>query len=180
MDELAQTPLPDGARLTLDSHLRELKRLQAEQELVLRQILELQKSEELAEKIRCLQSAPGIGPKVATAFSLEVFNPERFQRAEELTSCIGLAPVVRRSGEGKVQCRLRPAGQSRLRSMLIQAAWAHIRYDEAARALYCRLVARHGLTQKAIVAVARKLAIVLWRLLVERRMYEPRPLPKTA
>lgn len=174
--ELAQTPLPEGARLTLESHLRELQRLQAEQLLVLRKLAALQKREELAEKMRCLQSAPGVGPKVATAFCFEVFNPERFQRAEELASYIGLAPVVSRSGEGKAKCKLHPTGQKALRSMLIQSAWAFIRHDEAANALYNRLKARHGLPQKAIVAVARKLAILLWRLLVERRMFEARPL----
>jgi transposase len=178
--ELAQTPLPDGARLTLESHLRELQGLRTEQELVLRNLAALQPREELAEKMRCLQSAPGVGPKVASAFCLEVFNPERFQRAEELTSYIGLAPVVSHSGEGKAQCRLHPAGQTALRSMLIQSAWVFIRHDEAAKALYRRLVARHGLAQKAIVAVARKLAILLWRLLVERRTFEPRPLAGTS
>ena len=104
---------------------------------------------------------------VATTFLTEIFSPERFHRAEEVSSYVGLAPVVRRSGSGPVRARLRPVGQERLRSMLIEAAWQWRRYDQEAEALYNRQVANSGVSQKAICAVARKLAIKLWRLAVE-------------
>jgi transposase len=104
---------------------------------------------------------------------VELFDPERFQRAEEVTSYLGLAPMVRHSGEKTPSGRLRPAGQTRLRSLLIEAAWMWRQYDPYARALFNRFLGRMGIAQKAIAAVARKLAIILWRLYVEGRPYRP-------
>ena len=119
----------------------------------------------------CLQSVPGVGQVVATSFMLELFCPDRFQRAEEVTSYLGLAPMVRHSGEKTPSGRLRPVGQTRLRSLLIEAAWMWRQYDPYARELYNRFLGRMGIAQKAIAAVARKLAVILWRLYVEQRPY---------
>ena len=66
-----------------------------------------------------------------------------------------------------------PTGQKRLRSILIEAAWTWKRYDPYAREFYNRILAKCGLTQKAICAVARKLAIIMWRLCLEERPYRP-------
>lgn len=57
-------------------------------------------------------------------------------------------------------------GQKRLRGILIETAWQWTWRDPEARELYNRHFAKHGIGQKAIVAVARKLAIKLWRLAV--------------
>lgn len=56
----------------------------------------------MAVNMNCLQSIPGVGPVVATTFALELFRPERFDRPEEVTSYLGLAPVVRYSGNQDV------------------------------------------------------------------------------
>lgn len=178
--ELKETPAPAGTRQTLDSHLRELNWLLDEQKQVQKHLAGLLHQNGFAERINFLETVPGVSTKVATMFILEIFNPQRFQNAEKLTSYIGLAPVVSHSGDGKARSRLRPAGKEDLRSIIIQAAWIFKRYDEEADALYKRLLSRHGLPQKAIVAVARKLSIILWRLLVEVRAYESRPLKKAA
>jgi hypothetical protein len=55
--------------------------------------------------------------------------------------------------------------------LLIEAAWMWQHRDEYARNLYHRFLGRMGIAQKAIAAVARKLAVILWRLYVERRPY---------
>ena len=81
--------------------------------------------------------------------------------------------MVRHSGEKTPSGRLRPVGQTRLRSLLIEAAWAWRQYDPYARELYHQFLSRMGIAQKAIVAVARRLAVILWRLYVERRPYRP-------
>ena len=47
------------------------------------------------------------------------------------------------------------------------------RYDPGAREFYNRILARCGVAQKAITAVARKLAIIMWRLCLEQRPYRP-------
>ena len=123
--------------------------------------------------IRHLRTVSGVGAVVAASFALELFRPERFEKADQVASYLGLAPMVRHSGERRSSGRLRPVGQSRLRSLLIEAAWSWKSKDAHAASIYNRLLARSGIAQKAICAVARKLAIILWRLMIEQRAYRP-------
>ncbi len=168
-ESLRELPMEPYARLTLESYLRELVFYQKELSGVEEQLHQLGQQQE--ETKGCLQTVPGVGEVVATTFMLELFQPERFERAEEVTSYLGLAPMVRHSGEKAPSGRLRPVGQTRLRSLLIEAAWAWRQYDPYARDLYNRFLSRMGIAQKAIAAVARRLAVILWRLYVERRPY---------
>jgi transposase len=177
IDALQELALPDSLRFTLDSQLQELRFLQTMKNNVRTQLLSLQKADAHREIISCLQSVPGVGPVVAAAFSLEIYSPQRFQRAEELTSYLGLAPMVRQSGETKGNARLRPVGQTRLRSLLTEAAWVWIRNDAYASDKYRKILSRCGIFQKALVAMARRLAVILWRLSLEKRPYQSRPLP---
>ncbi len=127
----------------------------------------------MAASMACLQSVPGVGPVVATIFALELFRPERFKRPEEVVSYLGLVPVVRRSCNKTPSGRLVPVGQTRLRSLLIEAAWMWRAKDSYADSLYKRFLGKTGIAQKAIAANARRLAIILWRLCIEQRMYRP-------
>jgi transposase len=168
---LLALPMDPAARLTLESHLRELTFQQTELRTVEGQLHQTTTSSEQREHVVYLQTVPGVGPTVATTFVLEIFRPKRFQRAEEVASYLGLAPMVRHSGGKTPSGRLVSAGQTRLRSLLVEAAWIWKSKDPFAAELYNRLLGRSGLAQKAITAVARKLAIILWRLLVEQRPY---------
>lgn len=80
--------------------------------------------------------------------------------------------MVRKSGDNKGRAALRPVGQKRLRSLLIEASWCWCRKDEQAGAKYRRIVSKTNVPQKAIAAVARKVAIILWRLSLEQRADE--------
>ena len=170
---LLALPIDATAHMTLESYLRELTFTQEELRRIEHQLKSLAKTEELASTMTCLQSVPGVGPVVATTFAMELFRPERFKRPEEVASYLGLAPVVRHSGNKTPSGRLVPVGQTRLRSLLIEAAWIWKTKDDYANALYCRLLGKTGIAQKAIAAVARRLAIILWRLCTEQRMYRP-------
>jgi transposase len=168
---LEKIPLASSARLTLKSLLRELNYLQQELQRVRRDIARVTNKEEHQRVIACLQSVPGVGPVVSSTFRLEVFQPQRFQRAEELTSYLGLAPLARQSGENKPRARLRPVGQTRLRSLLVEAAWTFKAKNPQAEQWYRKQLSQSGLPQKAITALARKLAVILWRLCLEKRRY---------
>jgi len=174
-DEIAALPLQPEGRLVLDSHLRELDYLQQELSRVTTQLEQVNRQPNHHPVIKALTSVPGVGQVVATTFHLEIFRPERFDRAEELTSYLGLAPTVRHSGEKMPRGYLVPVGQTRLRSLLIEAAWMWRAKDAAARELYNKLLSKTGIPQKAIAALARKLAIILWRLSIEQRAYQARP-----
>lgn len=167
---LRSLPIEPSALESLKSYLRELK-YQEELRRVEHQLKTVQKPQEVAINIACLQSVPGVGPTVATTFALELFRPERFKRPEEVTSYLGLAPVVRHSGNKTPSGRLVPVGQTRLRSLLIEAAWMWRTRDQYADSIYRRLLGKTGIAQKAIAALARRLAVILWRLCTEHRRY---------
>ena len=169
---LTQMPLNEMLREVLDDYLEELRHVR-------HRILALERK--LAEytvtlhqrRLACLQSVPGVGRIVACSFLSELFRPERFQRGEEVAAYLGLAPFVRHSGEKSPAGRLRPTGHTRLRSLLVEAAWIWKGKDPGVQAYYGRMLCNTGLAQKAITAVARKLAIILWRLACETRVYRP-------
>ena len=160
-------------RLTIESHLRELNFLQDELSSVTHQLDQMNLEPQHRPVIKALTSVPGVGKVVATTFHTELFRPERFDRGEEIASYLGLAPSVRQSGERKSRVYLVPVGQTRLRSLLIEAAWIWRAKDAYARDLYNKLLSKTGIPQKAIAALARRLAIILWRLSIEQRAYRP-------
>ena len=168
---LLALPMEPAARLTLESYLRELTFNLEELRRVELQLRSVAKSSELTASLAYLQSVPGVGPVVATTFALELFQPNRFKRPEEVASYLGLAPIVRHSGGKTPSGRLVPVGQTRLRSLLIEAAWMWKAKDSHAASIYNRLLGKTGIAQKAISALARRLAIILWRLTTEQRMY---------
>ena len=172
---LSKVCMQPCSRLVLDSLLRELDFLNSELRQVERELLRAVKDRVSRSSISYLKSVPGVGSIVATSFALELFRPERFTKAGQVSSYLGLAPMVRQSGQSRSSGRLVPVGQSRLRSLLIEAAWSWKSKDPYAAALYNRFVSRMGIAQKAICAVARKLAIILWRLIVEKRFYRLQP-----
>ena len=167
---LGALPLHGDAKDTMASHLRCLSFHQSELKTVEAKLADSTEQDHQMV-MDCLRSVPGVGPVVATTFHLELYRPERFNRAEEVTSYLGLAPMVSQSGEGKAKGRLRPVGQRRLRSLLVEAAWIWKSKDSWAQGIYNRIIARCGLPQKAIAALARKLAVILWRLSIEKRPY---------
>jgi len=164
--------LARGAALrdTLDSYLRELAYLATERQTVDQAIVKAT-PQEVSQRMMILQSVPGVGPVLATTFACEIFRPERFADAERLSSYVGLAPVVRQSGASAASGSLVRAGKQRLRSLLVECAWIHKGRDADAELMYRRILARTGHAQKAIVAVARRLLTLLWRLCIEDRMY---------
>lgn len=155
----------------IESHLRELLFLIEEQRLVDNHLEKLITSPDHAGEYAAVTSVPGVGFVTGTTFLLEVFEPARFSRAEEVASYLGLAPTVRHSGQKTPRGHLVPVGQRRLRSLLVEASWRWIASDAQAKARYQKILSRTGLPQKAITAMARRLAIVLWRLSLERRAF---------
>jgi transposase len=123
--------------------------------------------------VALLRKVPGVGPVTAMTFRTEVLRPERFRRGEQVASYVGLAPSVRRTGKTVHRGPITKAGSARLRTVLVEAAWQWIRYDPGAKKVFKRLVAATGNIQKAIVAMARRLAIVLWRILTTGEVYTP-------
>lgn len=154
-------------RFTFDSYLRQLQFLEGE-----KAVLEQEIKKVFSSKDDILQSVPGVGPFTAATFRAEIIAPDRFQNPEQLAGYLGLAPITSQSGQSSGSARIIPCGQGKLRSMLVEAAWVLKNREPWAIVFYERILRRNGKAQKAIIALARKLAVILWRLWQDNRFYQ--------
>ncbi|MCL6282192.1 transposase [Ruegeria sp. 2012CJ41-6] len=164
--DLSELPIPPEHCMTLASMVREYLFLLAEDKM-LRAKIRTATMRMHPDRFRRLTSIIGVGETAAAHFLAELFSPERFNRSEDVTSYPGLAPVVSQSGDSPARAKLRPVGQKRLRGILVEAAWQWPWRDPEAKVICSHHFAKHGIGQKALVAVARKLAIKLWRMTVD-------------
>ena len=128
-----------------------------------RMLLELVRTDPICRR---LMSAPGVGPIVALTFRTCVDNPARFSRSKCVGAHYGLTPRLYQSGEIARTGRISRCGDLMLRSSLYEAALVVLTGPGRWNSLkaWGIAVARRRGMQKAIVAVARKLAIVLHRM----------------
>ncbi len=117
-------------------------------------------------KRRDLLRLNGIGPTFAAILAREVYY-RRFANRRQVASYIGLAPSPYDSGDGRRSQGISKAGNSLARYCLIQAAWLWLRHqpDSALTQWFRQRTAGQGKRVRCImiVALARKLAIALWR-----------------
>jgi transposase len=127
---------------------------------------------------KLLQQISGVGTLIALTFVLTVEDGARFQKSREVGGYVGLRPKRRDSGERQPQLRITKEGDIYLRKLLVQGAHGILGRrgpDTDLKRWGLKLAARGGKNAKkrALVAVARKLAILLHRLWVTGEVYEP-------
>src|SRR5260221_3705271 len=118
-----------------------------------------------------LKQIKGVGNLIATTYVLTIEDPHRFRKGRDAGCCVGLQPGRRNSGESEPQMRISKEGDEYLRTLLVQGAHyilGPFGEDSDLRRWGRKLSARGGKTAKkrAVVAVARKLAVLLHRLWV--------------
>ncbi|MCY0854236.1 IS110 family transposase [Cupriavidus sp. D39] len=119
--------------------------------------------------IALLARLAGIGTGSAWTLVKELFGWRRFHNRHELAGCLGLAPTPYASGTSDVEQGISKAGNKRSRWLMVELAWSWLRFQPASQlsqwfnqrfALAGKRMRRIG-----IVALARRLAIALWRYL---------------
>jgi transposase len=125
-----------------------------------------------------LKQVKGVGDLIATAYVLTIEDPHRFRKSRDAGCFVGLQPGRRNSGESEPQMRISKEGDEYLRTLLVQGAHyilGPFGKDSDLRRWGQKLSARGGKNAKkrAVVAVARKLAVLLHRLWVSGEAYEP-------
>lgn len=121
--------------------------------------------------IRRLMTIPGLDAISALAVMATIGDIHRFRAPTKLVGYLGLDPLVRESGTHRVTYGpITKQGPGHARSTLVEAAWAAVRAPGPLRAFYQRLRRRRGL-QVAIVATARKLAVLVWYILMREEDY---------
>lgn len=103
------------------------------------------------------QSIPGVGPLIARILSAELGDMSQFPNERALFSFTGLTSSEYSSGGHICRGHISRQGNTRLRHMLVEAAWKAVRKDPAISEFYTKHSERAG-KRRAIVAVARKLA----------------------
>ena len=131
------------------------------------------KSEPLIKRL-CL--IPGIGPVTAITFVAILGEVSRFASAKQVRAYLGLVPKEESSGERQRRGHITKAGNSRVRSLLVEVAWLILSSKkEAVQGLKqwaTRIAERRG-KRIAVVALARKLAGILFALWRDRTEFDP-------
>jgi len=128
-------------------------------------------TEKYRERARLLTQIPGIGMFTAMAILIELQDIERFARADQLASFLGLTPSQHSSGERIRMGHITRCGNYHVRTRLVESSWTLIRYDAGAKATYERIKHQTGSGRKAITAIARRLALRIRRVLLDKAPY---------
>jgi transposase len=136
---------------------------------------------------KLLRQVKGVGPITALAYALTLETPKRFAQSRDVGPYLGLVPKQEDSGDSQPQLRITKMGDMMVRQLLVGSAHyilGPFGPDTDLRRYGLRLSERGGKNAKkrAVVAVARKLAVLLHSLWASGEVYEPlrHALPKTA
>jgi len=125
-----------------------------------------------------LKQVKGVGDLIALGYVLTIEDPHRFKKSRDVGCFVGLQPGRRNSGQSEPQMHISKEGDRYLRTLLVQGAHyilGPFGEDSDLRRWGRKLAERGGKNAKrrAVVAVARKLAVLLHRLWVSGEVYEP-------
>ena len=165
---LAGLELPLEERESVDAGIRHVEFLDSEiaavEKLIAQQALSW-------PEIRRLMTVPGVNLICAASFIAAVGDPNRFLTSRKLVAYLGLDPKVKQSGEAPARSgRISKRGSPAARWALVEAAWTAVLQPGPLHAFYERTKNRRG-HGKAIVATARKLAVLFWCMLTRSEDY---------
>ena len=160
--------LPEDEQDAITQHLEEYDRLTIALKGVERDIARAALDD---GNVKRIMTAPGIDMVVAVGLMAAIGRIDRFDHPDKLVAYFGLNPSVRQSGDGPAyHGRITKRGRSNARHLLVEAAWQAVRAPGPLKAFYERVRARRG-NHIAAVAVARKLAILVWHMLTKQEDY---------
>jgi len=178
----APRTFPQGlAKLELPAQLREgIEPLLRQLDLVTAEIEGVEENLKLVADdlpvVAHLRRIPGVGLIVALYYVLTIDDPERFRESRDVAAYFGLRPTMRSSGKVSYFGRITREGDSEMRRLLVQAAHGLLRTRARSHLKDWALkpAARRG-KGKAVVALARKLAVLMHRLWVTGEVFQPYP-----
>ena len=171
--QLLTLKLPSAdATEALQLMVGELYHLNERIKLLTRKIAEIGARPEHQADVARLRTIPGIGRLTAILLICELFDPGRFATGEQVSKYLGLAPCVSASGQTVRQAGRIEGGNKRLRTALVEAAWRWVRRDDQAGIRFRELACKTASKKKAIVAMARRLGLAMWRMLTRGEGYQ--------
>ena len=170
---LQAVTLPAPLQQAITPMLPVLEALQAQIRETDRQLEVLSCSDPRVQRLR---SAPGIGPVTAATFVATVDRADRFAGPHQLEAYLGLVPREDSTGEQQRRGPITKAGNTRLRWLLIEAAWSivnHPKQDTAPLRIWALRIATRRGRPRAVVALARRLAGILFAMMRDATVYDP-------
>ena len=156
----------------LDLELTQLDALSEQLELVIQKLESIGKNDPRIQRIRTI---PGVGPRTAEILVACLDDPHRFENGRQVSAYFGLVPRQYQSGETDRNGRITKRGNPLARTILVECAWASLRYNPWAKAVYERISGKQKTRKKkAAVALARKIAVLAWALLRDEQDWEPK------
>lgn len=162
----AEKALSCADRLVIADELTSLRQFKTSITQVEAELARLSNSDTWREQATQVMQVSGFGIVHGMTALAAIGDIKRFDNADALASYSGLCPRKHQSGQKNVDGRITKEGRKELRHALIQAAHQAIRTDPHWKSEHARLTKRTS-SQKAVVAIARKLAVVLWHVLTK-------------
>jgi transposase len=172
----AESSVPEELKLALAPLLKSIRHLSEQIHRCDRRIVQL--SEKKYPETKLLQQVKGVGPLISLTYVLTIENPKRFAKSRTVGSYLGLRPKESESGDSSPQLGISKSGNGYLRRLLVQGAhyiMGPLAQDSRLRRWGLELAARGGKNSKkrAVIAVARKLAVLLPRFWSTAEVYDP-------
>lgn len=173
-DRLENLELPANLQAEIRPLRTMLEHLRAEIERADAAVEELVRKN---EAMRRLCTVPSVGPITAASFVATIDTAERFQGAHQVQAYLGLVPREMSSGEKQHKGRITKAGNNRTRWLLVEAAWGILlrtrRAETAALRGWAQSIATRRGRLVAVVALARRLAGILYAMMRDGTVYQP-------
>jgi transposase len=168
--------IPAAIRDALAPVLDQIEQLSTQLRAYDKRIEQMAKTEYAQAQL--MRQIPGVGVITSMAFTLTIEDPHRFGKSRDIAGYLGLLPRQGDSGDSKPQLSITKAGDHMVRRLLVGCAHyilGHFGPDSDLRRWGLSLMVRGGKNAKkrAVVAVARKLAVVMHKLWVSGEVYEP-------
>jgi transposase len=174
-ERLAATELPQWLRHITDPIVAVLEEANRQMAILDQALLKIVGQDAVVQRLR---TVPGVGPVTAVAYVATLDRVERFGRAHEVESYLGLVPSENSSGERQHRGALTKAGNPRMRFLLVEAAGCILRSRSSPtqdlRQWAERIATRRG-RRVAVVALARRLAGILYAMWRDGTEYQAHP-----
>ena len=125
------------------------------------------------KEVRCFMTIPGVGPVTALTYKAEIFDATRFKESRSVGAYLGMTPTQYASGETQKQGKISKCGSKELRFLLVEAGIVILTRSKKwskLKAWGLKIMRKKGL-KKAAVAVGRKLAVIMHRMMVEEKEF---------
>lgn len=171
------SPLRASVQKTIKALLSVLDTFETEIKALDKEVIRLGRHD---PDVELLQTIDGVGPITALAFKAEMDNPARFENSKDAGAYVGLTPTQYASGETQRQGGISKRGSRRTRCLLVEAATSLLLRSKKwsqLKAWGMKLMKKKG-AKKAIVAVARKMAVTMHRMLITKEPFKRSNKPK--